>query len=83
MRINVRLPQASHRELELRARRRGTTIATLVREAVDRYLGQHQTGQTLALGDDTADRLIGMFEGSAGDESVDHDRYLYGWRTDH
>jgi hypothetical protein len=76
---NLRFPEESYRELQLQARRCGTTLAGLVREAVEQYLGRDQLGRALALGADPADGLIGCLEGSAGDESSNHDHYLYGW----
>ena len=33
----------------------------------------------LPFGDDPADAFTGCVEGSRGDESVNHDHYLYGW----
>jgi hypothetical protein len=76
---NLRFPEATYRELRDQAGRRGVPLATLVREAVDRYLGRTEEGTTLALGSDPADGIIGAVTGSAGDESVNHDHYLYGW----
>jgi len=76
---NLRFPETTYRELRYQAGRRGVPLATLVREAVDRYLGRTEEGTTLALGSDPADGIIGAVTGSAGDESVNHDHYLYGW----
>ena len=36
---NLRLDRGTYEELRYQARRRGTSVATLVREAVARYLG--------------------------------------------
>ena len=33
----------------------------------------------ILFGDDPADALVGSADGSAGDESINHDHYLYGW----
>ena len=63
----------------MKAERRGVSLATLVREAVDQYLGRGDEGTELVLGSDPADRMIGAVIGAAGDESVNHDHYLYGW----
>jgi len=76
---NLRFTEGSYRELRYQAHRRGTTLATLVREAVDRYLGRSADGPSLAFGDDPADGIVGSVTGSPGDESVNHDHYLYGW----
>ena len=76
---NLRFPEATYRELRYQAGRRRVPLATLVREAVDRYLGRTDEGTTVPLGSDPADEIIGKLTGSAGDESVNHDHYLYGW----
>ena len=36
----------------------------------------------IAFGDDPADALVGGADESSGDESVNHDHYLYGWATE-
>ena len=76
---NLRFLEGTYRELRYQAARRGVPLATLVREAVDRYLGRTDEGTAVPLGSDPADALIGAVTGSAGDESVNHDHYLYGW----
>src|SRR5262245_42832497 len=75
----LRLTEEVHGELRHQARRRGTSLACLVREAVDQYLGRAAGGASPAFGDDPADAIIGSLSGSTGDESVNHDHYLYGW----
>jgi predicted HicB family RNase H-like nuclease len=37
---NIRLPESEYRDLALRAARRRTSLASLVREAVAEYLGR-------------------------------------------
>jgi len=76
---NLRFPEDSYRELQYRAKRRGQTLATVVREAVAQYLGRDDRTAPIPVGSDPADALIGSVEGSSGDESVNHDHYLYGW----
>lgn len=76
---NLRFPEATWRELRLQAARRRTTAAGLVREAVERYLGRGGAGGPPPSDGDPFDRHIGAITGSAGDESVNHDHYLYGW----
>ena len=75
---NLRFAEETYRELRYRAGRRGVPLASLVREAVDRYLGRTGEGH-LAFGEDPVDALVGSVERSGGDESVQHDHYLYGW----
>src|SRR5438093_10516706 len=77
---NLRFPETTYRELRYHAARRRVPVALIVREAVDRYLGRSDDDETpIPLGSDPADALIGSMSGSAGDESVNHDHYLYGW----
>jgi hypothetical protein len=76
--ISIRFSESSYRELRYRARRRGRTLASLAREAVDAYLARRPERRAIAIGDDPADRMIGCLRGSSGDESTNHDRYLYG-----
>jgi hypothetical protein len=33
----------------------------------------------MPFGDDPADAHVGLVSSAAGDESVNHDHYLYGW----
>jgi hypothetical protein len=76
---NLRFPEQTYRELRYAALRRGVSVASLVRESVDRYLGRNEDDKPIPFGEDPFDKWIGAFHGSAGDESVNHDHYLYGW----
>jgi hypothetical protein len=76
---NLRFDEPTYRELRYQAGRRRVPLAAIVREAVDRYLGRADDDTRAADTQDPADALIGCVEGSAGDESVNHDFYLYGW----
>jgi hypothetical protein len=58
---NLRLPGATYEELRYQARRRGTSVAMLVREAVAQYLG-HQPGAAAVGAEDPFDRLIGAVD---------------------
>jgi hypothetical protein len=49
---------------------------------VDRYLGRTEDADPLPLGADPADAMVGGVETPGGDESVNHDHYLYGWPKD-
>ena len=75
---NLRFPKGTYEDLRLQAARRGTTIAGVVREAVERHLGRSED-EPIPFGQDPMDKWIGAIEGSAGDESVNHDHYLYEW----
>src|SRR5215510_2673444 len=76
---NVRFPEATYRELQHQSGRRRVPLASLVREAVDRYLGRAEDAGRLPFGEDPVDGLVGCVETSGGDESINHDHYLYGW----
>jgi len=72
---NVRFPEATYRELQHQAGRRRMPLASLVREAVDRYLGRADDASHLPFGEDPADVLVGCVPTSGSDESVNHDHY--------
>src|SRR5438093_1065739 len=76
---NLRFPPETYRELQYQASRRRTTLASLVRESVERYLGRGAGGEAVPFGEDPADAYVGSITSAAGDESVNHDHYLYGW----
>ena len=71
---NLRLEKAIFRELRHHAQRRQTTVASVVREAVSRYLGRGADNAAIPFGDDPADELVGAVTGGARDEGVNHDR---------
>jgi hypothetical protein len=79
---NLRFPESLYRDLQYAAERRGVSMAAVVREAVSSYLGRADDTQAIAIGEDPADRLIGSVAFGPDDESVNHDRYLYGWPAD-
>jgi len=76
---NLRFSEETYRELRYQAARRGKSLASLVRESVDRYLGRTDENDGIPFGDDPVDALVGSIAGGPGDESVNHDHYLYGW----
>lgn len=77
---NLRFPDETYRELRYQAARRGTSVASVVRESVNQYLGRGKVeGRAPAFGEDPADALVGTIRSSVTDESVNHDHYLYGW----
>jgi hypothetical protein len=75
---NLRFPIERYEELRYHANRRGTSVASIVREAVAQYLGHTEPSRGVPFGDDPLDRLAGSVIGGATDESVNHDHYLYG-----
>ncbi len=79
---NLRFPEETYWELQYQAARRGTSLASVVRESVDRYLGQAVESEGPELGEDPIDGWIGAIAPSGGDESANHDHYLYGWQKE-
>lgn len=76
---NLRLPKGEYEELTYRARRRGVSIASLVREAVAEYLGGGSRARAADEEPDPFEALIGSIKSGHTDESINHDHYLYGW----
>ncbi len=74
-RKQIYLDEANERALKRLAARTGRSEASLIREALRRYLapgGDHD--------DDPFDRLIGLVADETGPDDVaeEHDHYLYG-----
>ena len=65
---NLRFPEETYQELRYRAARRGTSLASLVRESVDRYLGRSEEEEIIPFGADPVDALVGSLEGAVGDD---------------
>ena len=77
---NIRLPRDAYRDLTLRAARRGTPLAALLREAVAEYLARPMASATDGRNvEDPVDALIGSAPFGPSDEARNHDHYLYGW----
>src|SRR5205085_3039787 len=68
-----------YEELRYQAERRGMSVASIVREAVAQYLGHAEAAAAMRFGEDPVDGLAGSIGGGPDDDSVNHDRYLYGW----
>ena len=76
----IRLPSDRMHELRARAKRESRSLAGLVREAVDLYLGREPGAvATAPLEGDAFDALVGSISSGVSDASVNHDHYLYGW----
>jgi len=73
-RTQIYLSSNQHGSVQRLARRRHTSMAGVIREAIDVYLST--TPAREPAGDPLAD-LAGIFEGP-GDLSIRHDDYLYG-----
>jgi plasmid stability protein len=75
-RKQIYLDDASERALKRRAARTGRSEASLIREALQRYLANGDDHP----GDDPLERLIGLVPDETGPDDVaeEHDHYLYG-----
>jgi hypothetical protein len=72
-RTQVSLEPEQYRRLGDEARRRGISLAALIRGLIDEHLDRDQPPA-----DDPLDALIGIGEGSGEPVGRDHDRHLYG-----
>jgi hypothetical protein len=73
VRTQIYLPQKLHRALKREARRRGVSMAQLLREGAQIVLRQ----QPSIVADPLAD-LVGAASDDSTDLAEHHDRYLYG-----
>ena len=76
-RTQLYLSQGDYRRLREMAHRKGCSIASLVREAIQEYF--QKTELQDAWESDPLLKLVGFFEGEK-DLSKRHDEYLYGLR---
>ncbi|MCG6939823.1 MAG: ribbon-helix-helix domain-containing protein [Thiohalocapsa sp.] len=72
-RTQISLEPEQYRRLGDEARRRGISLAALIRGLIDEHLDRSQPPA-----DDPLDALIGIGEGSGEPVGRDHDRHLYG-----
>src|SRR5262245_9277277 len=80
-RTQLYLTAAQHEALIRAARKRRTSLAEVVREAIAEYLGKPGKRGRAASSTDPLAEFIGCFEGP-GDLAERHDDFLYGPRTD-
>ena len=73
LRKQIYLDEASDRRLRKMAAATGRSAASLIREAVGRYIQSHGR-----IADDPLRPLIGAFSGGPRDAAAKHDKYLYG-----
>lgn len=79
----VYLEPGQEYELKRLAKRRGISVSSLIREAVDQYLAAHEPRASEQAEDYPLWKIIGIAGKEAGpplqaDGSVNHDRDLYG-----
>lgn len=71
--IQIYLEPRQDRALRALSKRRGVSIAELIRRSVDTYLVE------LPVEDDPALEVVGLFRSGRGDLAEDHDRYIAEW----
>lgn len=72
IRAQVQFTESEMRRLRLKASERNVSIASLVREAVERSLNEDDRGRRFEL----ALAVMGRFHSGSHDVSANHDRYL-------
>ncbi len=76
-RTQVYFPSKLHCQLKEAARRRGVSMAEVVRQAVDQYLAETPSEKDWA--SDPIHRIVGLIKDTKiTDAAVNHDAYLYG-----
>lgn len=72
-RTQISLEPDQYRRLGDEARRRGISLAALIRSLIDDHLGHGQAPE-----EDPLEGLVGIAEGTGEAVGREHDRYLYG-----
>ena len=72
-RVQISLEPEQYRRLGDEARRRGISLAALIRGLIDDHLGRSRETD-----DDPLEGLIGIAEGTGEAVGREHDRHLYG-----
>jgi predicted DNA-binding protein len=75
---NIRLPEDLLKALKYRAIEEKKSMNQLIREAVEKYLGD--IAPSRGLDKDAFEEVIGIARSGIKDASSNHDRYLYGRR---
>jgi Arc/MetJ-type ribon-helix-helix transcriptional regulator len=79
MTTTVRLPEDLYEALRTRAFEEHRPVAEVIREALRRFLDMQLESSSLPdLESDPFWTAVGTVDGGPGDESVEHDHYLYG-----
>lgn len=72
-RTQISLEPEQYRRLGDEARRRGISLAALIRDLIDNHLGRSRESE-----DDPLEGLVGIAEGTGEAVGREHDRHLYG-----
>lgn len=78
-RTQLYLDRGDFTRLEVLARARETSVASLVREAVAQYISSQE--EAINSGEDPLWDFLGSVAGSQSDGASDHDAYLHGAKT--
>jgi hypothetical protein len=76
VRTQIQLTEEESTTLKAEARRRGVSVAELIRQSVDRFLEEARRGAPQNVGRLAALGIIGRFHSDFTDISVRHDDYL-------
>jgi len=74
IRTQVQLRPEQHKSLKAEAFRRGVSLSSIIREAVDRRAGEPRH---LGASNEAALGIIGIVRDAQSDVAVRHDHYLY------
>jgi hypothetical protein len=76
IRTQIQLTEEQTQRLRDEARRSGRSVAELIRQSVDRYLGQGATSAAGPVSRLSALQVAGRFHSGRSDVAVKHDDYL-------
>lgn len=75
-RTQVYFPLELYRKVEKKARRESKSMASVVREAVEKYVAEEE--KEIDWENDPFFKLVGIVKSGVRDLSINHDHYLYG-----
>jgi plasmid stability protein len=75
-RTQVYFPEELYKRLKKRAKQEGKSVASLIREASERYLKEEE--EKIDWENDPLLKAIGFCKADVDDLSINHDHYLYG-----
>jgi metal-responsive CopG/Arc/MetJ family transcriptional regulator len=73
-RTQVYFPMELYREIESSAKNESKSVASVIREAIEKYLSEKEINWT----NDPFLNIVGIANTGIGDASEKHDKYLYG-----
>ncbi len=79
-RTQVYFSESLYRQIAKRARAESKSSAQVIREAVTEYL-EKKGKQDIDWENDPLFKAVGFIKSGVADMSVNHDAYIYGWKT--